>query len=393
MEASKTRVRVICNPSSGGGTCQTGRLRETLGGFEPDWVETRSKDDAVEAAREWRDGLLIVAGGDGTINDVINGLGEAGFPESVTLALLPSGTGNDLAATLTVPENPNEAKEVIRQNRVRTLDVARVRSTGIGERFFINVATGGMGAEISDANDEEFKSRWGKLSYLRASLEVAREFDVRETTLHLDGKERRVRAVNIAIGNCRYAGGGWLAAPKANPEDGLLDVVVIEDIGIKEFLTLAPAALARFDYLGREGVYATQAREIRVETRPDGLEFTVDGEVIGDEPAEFVVLPRALKVVVGPDYVPELEEELPMSKVKVLFFGAAADQAGARQVEVPVSDRAKLAEIWPVLTDMHPGLAPLRDTLAFAVNGEYARMEDAVSPGDEVAVLPPVSGG
>src|ERR671920_12685 len=207
MEVSKTEVRVICNPSSGGGTCETDRLRETLGSFEPDWVETGSKDDAVEAAREWRDGLPLVAGGDGTINDVINGLGDAGVPESVTPALLPRATGNDLAATLTVPENPNEAKEVIRQNRVRPLDVARVRSTGIGERFFINVATGGMGAEISDANDGEFKSRWGKLSYLRASLEVAREFDVRETTLYLDGKERRVRAVNIAIGNCRYAGG------------------------------------------------------------------------------------------------------------------------------------------------------------------------------------------
>src|SRR5215212_1352558 len=231
MEVSKTEVRVICNPSSGGGTCETDRLRETLGSFEPDWVE---------AAREWRDGLLLVAGGDGTINDVINGLGQAGFPESVTLGLLPSGTGNDFAATLAVPENPDGAKEVIRQNRVRTLDVARVRSRGIGERFFINVATGGIGAEISDANDEEFKNRWGKLSYLRASLEVARRFDVRETILHLDGEERRVRAVNIAIGNCRYAGGGWLAAPKANPEDGLLYVVVIEDIDIKEFLTLPP---------------------------------------------------------------------------------------------------------------------------------------------------------
>jgi diacylglycerol kinase (ATP) len=309
MEASKTGVRVICNPSSGGGTCETDRLRETLDGFEPDWIETGSKNDAVEAARKWRDGLLIVAGGDGTINDVINGLGQAGFPESVTLAILPSGTGNDLAATLAVPENPDEAKEVIRQNRVRTLDVARVRSRGIGERFFINVATGGMGAEISDANDEEFKSRWGKLSYLRASLEVAREFDVRETALHLDGEERRVRAVNIAIGNCRYAGGGWLAAPKANPEDGLLDIVVIEDIGIKEFLTIAPTALLKADYLDREGVYATRAREVQVETRPGGLEFTVDGEVIGDEPAEFVVLPRALKIVVGPGYVPEPEEE------------------------------------------------------------------------------------
>ena len=79
--------------------------------------------------------------------------------------------------------------------------------------------------------------------------------------------------------------------------------------------------------------------------------------------------------------------------VKVLFFGAAADRAGARQIEVPLSDQAKLAEIWPVLTDMYPDLAPMRDTLAFAVNGEYARMEDAVSAGDEVAVLPPVSGG
>ena len=309
MEVSETEVRVICNPSSGGGTCETDRLRETLGSFEPDWVETGSKDDAVEAAREWRDGLLLVAGGDGTINDVINGLGQAGFPESVTLGLLPSGTGNDLAATLAVPENPDGAKEVIRQNRVRTLDVARVRSRGIGERFFINVATGGIGAEISDANDEEFKSRWGKLSYLRASLEVARRFDVRETMLHLDGEDRRVRAVNIAIGNCRYAGGGWLAAPKANPEDGLLDVVVIEDIGISEFLTLAPTALLKADYLDREGVYATRAREVRVETHPGGLDFTVDGEVIGDEPAEFVVLPRALKVIVGPGYVPEPEEE------------------------------------------------------------------------------------
>jgi diacylglycerol kinase (ATP) len=118
-----------------------------------------------------------------------------------------------------------------------------------------------------------------------------------------------VRAVNIAIGNCRYAGGGWLAAPKANPEDGLLDVVVIEDIDIKEFLTLAPTALLQADYLDREGVYATRAREVRVETHPGGLDFTVDGEVIGDEPAEFVVLPRALKVIVGPGYVPEPEEE------------------------------------------------------------------------------------
>src|ERR671917_1285223 len=297
----KSKARVICNPTSGGGAYDPDEIREELDGIEIDWIETGGPEDAIEAAKEWREGLLLVAGGDGTINDVVNGLGRAGFPEGVTLGILPAGTGNDLAATLEIPKDADLAEDVIRQNRVRTLDVARVRSEGVGERFFINVATGGLGAEISDANEGEFKKRWGKLSYLRASLEGAKDFDIRELTLYLDGEPREVRAVNVVVGNCRYAGGGWLAAPKANPEDGLLDVVVIEDIGIKEFLTLAPAALARFDYLGREGVYATQAREIRVETRPDGLEFTVDGEVIGDEPAEFVVLPRALKVVVGPD--------------------------------------------------------------------------------------------
>ncbi len=308
MGASETKARVIINPSSGGGTYDPDQLRDELSGFELDWVETEGPEDAKEAAGDLHEGLLIVIGGDGTINDVVNGLGNAGFPEGVTLALLPAGTGNDLAATLAVPENPDEAEDVIRQHRVRTLDVAHVRSEKVGERYFINVATGGLGAEISDANDEETKNKWGKLSYLRASLQVARGFDVREVVMYLDDKEHRVRAVNMAIGNCRYAGGGWLAAPKANPEDGLLDVVVVEDVGLKEILTLAPTALAKSDYLDKEGVFFIRAKEIRIETRP-GLEFTVDGEVIGDDPAEFTVIPQALKVIVGPEYTPDPRDE------------------------------------------------------------------------------------
>jgi diacylglycerol kinase (ATP) len=305
VAGSKTRARVICNPYSGGGAYDPDELREELGGFELDWVRTEGPEDAIQAAGEWREGLLLVAGGDGTVNDVVNGLGDAGFPEDVTLGILPTGTGNDLAATLCIPEDAALAEDVIRQNQVRTLDVARVRSDGIGERFFINVATGGLGAEISLANEGELKERWGKLSYLRASLEVATDFDVRELTLYLDGEKREVRAVNVVVGNCRYAGGGWLAAPKANPEDGLLDVVIIETLGLADVLQLAPASLARADYLGKEGVFFARAKEVRVETQPPGLEFTADGEVIGDEPAEFSVIPRALKVIVGPGYVPD----------------------------------------------------------------------------------------
>jgi len=301
----KSKARVICNPSSGGGYYDPDEIREELESLDVEWVQTEGPEDAIGAAEEWREGLLVVAGGDGTVNDVINGLGRAGFPEGVTLGILPAGTGNDLAATLCIPEDPDLAKDVILQNRGRCLDVARVRSEGIGERFFINVATGGLGAEISDANDEELKKRWGKLSYLRASLEVARNFDVREITLYLDGEERQVKAVNIAVGNCRYTGGGWPATPKANPEDGLLDVVIIETLGVADLLDLAPAVLEESGYLDRDGVLFVRAKEILVDTQPPGLEFTADGEVIGNEPAQFSVLPQALKVIVGPDYVPE----------------------------------------------------------------------------------------
>jgi diacylglycerol kinase (ATP) len=303
----KSKARVICNPASGGGGYDPDEIRGELEGLEVEWVQTEGPEDALGAAEEWSEGLLIVAGGDGTINDVINGLGRAGFPEGVTLGILPAGTGNDLAATLCIPEDPDLAKGVILQNRGRWLDVARVRSEGIGERYFINVATGGLGAEISSVNDEELKRRWGKLSYLRASLEVARNFDVRELTLYLDGEGREVEAVNMAVGNCRYTGGGWPATPKANPEDGLLDVVVIETLGAAELFKLAPTALGKFDYLDKEGVFFARAKDVVVETKPPGLEFTADGEVIGDEPAEFSVIPRALKVVVGPEYVPEPE--------------------------------------------------------------------------------------
>ena len=308
MGGSKTRARVICNPSSGGGACEPYAVREALGEFDLDWVVTEGVEDAQEAAEEWSEGLLIVVGGDGTVNEAVNGLGRAGFPRGVTLAVLPMGTGNDLAATLAIPDELDEAEETIHENRVRTFDVARIRSESVEERFFINVASGGYGAETSALADEELKSRWGKLAYFRASLEKARDFDVREVKVTLDGEERTLRAVNVVVGNCRYAGGGWLAAPRANPEDGLLDVVVIEDIGLKEALALAPAALSRSDYLGKEGVFSARARKIRVETWPGGLEFTADGELIGDEPAEFEVIPRTLKVVVGPDYIPEPEE-------------------------------------------------------------------------------------
>ena len=305
--ASRTKALAICNPASGGGGYDPDEVRQSLDGYELEWIETGSAEEAESAAREWTDGLLIVVGGDGTITRVVNGLGRAGFPEDVTLGILPTGTGNDLASTLAIPEDSEGAVSTIRQSRVRELDVIKVHFRNEKDQFLVNVATGGVGARTSGMADGALKRRWGKMAYLRAALEVARDFEVQEARLILDGVERKVRATNIAIGNGRYAGGGWPAAPRANPEDGLIDLVIIEDVALPGILALTPAALANSDYLDKEGVFFARAKEIRVDTEPFKLEFTVDGEVIGSEPVVFTIMPQALKVVVGAGYVPEPE--------------------------------------------------------------------------------------
>ncbi len=298
-------VRVIYNPSSGGEGHTTENLHRTLGDLCPELIVTESIEDAYEAAREWRSGLLVAAGGDGTVNEVINGLGQAGFPEEVVFAVLPLGTGNDLASTLCIPDRLGAAVDLLWSGEMRTLDAACIRSVEAEESFFVNVATGGLGAEISEAaDDKELKRRWGRLAYLRASLEATGNHRARRVRLELDGVRHDLRVVNVTIGNCRYAGGGWPAAPRANPEDGLLDVVAIEDTGVTGLLSLTPRALADEDYTEKEGVFSARAANVRVEAEPR-LGFTADGETIGEAPAEFTVLPRSLKVIVGPGYTPE----------------------------------------------------------------------------------------
>ncbi|MGF1471769.1 MAG: diacylglycerol/lipid kinase family protein [Rubrobacteraceae bacterium] len=298
-------VRIIYNPVSGGMIPEAEELRGLLNDLDPELVVTRGEDEAREAAGGWQSSLLVVAGGDGTVNQAIKGLGENGFPNDVTFAVLPMGTGNDLAQTLCIPPDPKRAAEMIRQERVRVLDAARIVSIRTGEVFFINVATGGLGMEISQAaDDQELKSRWGRLSYLRASLEALGDRAARRIRVTLDGEGHELPAVSVTVANCRYAGGGWPAAPRANPEDGLLDVVVIKDATASTLTSLGPRALAKTDYLEDSSVFFGRASSLSVEADP-GIGFTADGELIGEadeEPVGFAVIPQAIKVIVGPQY-------------------------------------------------------------------------------------------
>ena len=255
---------------------------------------------AAEAATNGYD-LVIAAGGDGTINEVVNGL-AADF-SAVALGVIPLGTGNDLARTLCLPEDPLLAFQIAMQGIRRAIDVIKVESEN-ELAYAINVCAGGFTGEVDEAMTDELKSTWGPLAYLIGAARALPEIDGYETKIAWDdGPFERVEALNIVVANGRTAAGGKPAAPRANPEDGLLDVVIIKNVSGPELAGLAAIAFAG-DYLESDQVIHERVASLRVESHP-GMWFNVDGELLTKEPVRFQILPQALRVAVGPDYVPE----------------------------------------------------------------------------------------
>lgn len=255
---------------------------------------------AAEAVAEGY-GLVIAAGGDGTINEVVRGL-AADFG-AAALGVIPLGTGNDLARTLALPEAPLAALQVALHGERRALDVIRVESDG-GTAYALNVCAGGFTGEIDEVMTDELKGTWGPLAYLIGAAKALPDLEGYETRIAWDdGPFEVVDALNVVVANGRTAGGGKPAAPRANPEDGLLDVVVIKNCTGPELAALAAAALAG-DYLDSEHVIYERVHSVRVESSP-GMWFNVDGELLTEKPVRFEALPQVLRVAVGPDYAPE----------------------------------------------------------------------------------------
>ena len=248
--------------------------------------------------------LVIAAGGDGTVNEVVNGLADD-F-SATALGVVPLGTGNDLARTLALPDDPAVAFQLALHGHRRPLDLIRV--DGAEETAYaVNVCAGGFTGELDDAMTEDMKATWGPLSYLIGTVKALPDLSDFDTFVAWDGgAPEQVDAFNIVVANGRTAGGGRPAAPRANPEDGLLDVVIVKDCTAVELAGLAAQALAG-DYLDSEHVIYRRARRVHVESRP-GMWFNVDGEMHTNEPVTFEVVPGALRVAVGPSYTPEPEE-------------------------------------------------------------------------------------
>lgn len=233
--------------------------------------------------------LVIAAGGDGTLNGLADAMIESGRP----LAILPTGTANDLARTLAIPADPRRAAAVIVEGCRLAIDVGRVN----GKPFF-NVASIGASVDVARTMQKrrDRNTRLGVLAYPLALWEARRETKRFRVTLRVDALEERFHAVQLAIGNGRHYGGGMVVAEDAEVHDGALDVYALKARPMWRILMHLPS-LRRGRHHVWDGVIHLKGRRVAVDT-PRPMDVNTDGELTTRTPAVFQVVPRALEVYV-----------------------------------------------------------------------------------------------
>lgn len=296
-----SRARLIVNPTSGRerateyawAICT--RLREQYDAVEI--VLTLGDGDARRAAmRAVEDGCstIFVAGGDGTLNEAVNGVAAADALDRVTFGIVPLGTGNDFAAALGIPLEVEEALQVLLAGRTVAVDLGRVN-----DRLFLNTSGGGFIAEVSLAVTPGLKTIAGRLAYLVGGAHALLEYEpVRATVIAQPGNVRvGLGLYTFAVCNSRLIGGGRLIAPEAAIDDGMLDVCLIESMSTFEFVGLA-RKVAGGDHVNDPRVRYLQATSVVVEFDRD-IRINTDGEVFEARRCEYSVLPRAATFLAG----------------------------------------------------------------------------------------------
>ncbi len=236
-------------------------------------------------------GLIALGGGDGTFNCSAEILFELNKP----LGILPLGTANDLARTLGIPPDPKEACRILAEGHTQRIDLGRVNG-----KFFLNVASIGLGVRVTREISQESKQRWGALSYARSLLVAVRENRSFSAEIVCDGHRERTRAIQIAVGNGRHYGGGMTVSDEAEIDDGLLHLYSLKPQKLWKLALLA-RSIQTGDYRGRSWVVFRSGRKIEIRTvRP--MDIDTDGELTAHTPAHFEVVENALEVIVPAGY-------------------------------------------------------------------------------------------
>ncbi len=262
------------------------------GGIETSTHATIGEGDAVLAAAEAADrgfDIVIAAGGDGTLCEVINGLSPK--PNRPKLGILPLGTTNDFARALGIPKNWEWACDLIIDQYSRGIDVGKANN-----RYFINIAGGGSMTELTYEVPSKLKTMIGQLAYYMKGLEKLprlRPIEINIESPHLEGN---VEAMLFLVANSNSVGGFERLAPDAGLSDGMLDVIVLRKCNLAEFLRIATLAL-RGEHINDPHVIYFQTNEMVI-TTDDYVQLNLDGEFGGTLPVKFNVLPQHLQIIV-----------------------------------------------------------------------------------------------
>lgn len=246
---------------------------------------------------------IIAVGGDGTLNEVVNGILEAveGGAERPLLGLLPMGTGNDFARSLGIPLDLEEALDVLGSLVPRAVDVVRVEGgvEGGAQRYLINASAGGFSGEVDETMTRERKRNWGPFAYARGALDLLPDPTGYQAQIEIDGETRTLRVLNVVVANGRTVAGGVPVAPKARVHDGLLDVVIVLESEKGSLAGFASRCLVG-NHLDHDLTEFVQAERVVIRSEPD-MRFNLDGELVGKTPLEYTVVPGALEVLAARD--------------------------------------------------------------------------------------------
>lgn len=244
-----------------------------------------STETILKAAQDVE--LVVVGGGDGTLNHFVDALVKADRP----IGILPLGTANDLARTLDLPADLLACAEVIIRGTTRRIDLGEVNG-----KLFFNVASLGISTEVTRNLNSDLKARLGVFGYAVSLWRAAARRRVIRGQLHVDGRRQNLRAIQISVGNGRYYGGGMTISADADIDDGMLDLVVVPPQPL--FPWVHRLLLFRW---GRHDLNRTihhhRVRDIDLDTS-DELPINTDGEMTTCTPARFSTLPKALDIFV-----------------------------------------------------------------------------------------------
>jgi YegS/Rv2252/BmrU family lipid kinase len=304
------KVVFIVNPNAGMGAAgrEWSRIEalsnERLGSFRA--LVTSKPDDAREFARgELLRGsnLIVCVGGDGTLNEIVNGLMNEERPvrDDMAVGFIPFGTGCDFRRTLGIPKDPGSAIETIAQGRTEFIDLGRLTYADhegrTSVRYFHNVTSFGLGGEVDERVNRGNKGMGGFLSFLKATLISLLLYDKKSIRLRVDGVfDETVVSWNIAVANGQYHGGGMRIAPEARIHDGVFSVTIVGDLSLAEVCYHFPKL-----YNGRiaevKKVRMLEGRRIEAFSEQRVL-LDVDGEQPGRLPVTIDMVPGALRFVV-----------------------------------------------------------------------------------------------